>query len=520
MVKQKLSPAPQPPLSKALRLYLYLTAAVTGAAIMVVEILGAKMLSPFVGLSHFVWTAQIAVTLVALACGYYAGGRLADRSQRLPRLYGAILVAAAYLALTVLICEPVAYWALDFSLPTGSLMASAILFFVPLALLAMTGPFLVRVISSSLSGVGGNVGRLTSISTLGSFAGTLCIGYLMIPLLPNSMTMYLTAVMLLLVCAGFFAFFHRKGITPLLLVGVLVSGTGLGLRQMQSRQYTWVKEIFLGNSFFGRLQVLDRLDGNGRIYLNDNLIQNTYDPSTRQSESAFTYLLSGLARAYTTNIQDVLCIGLGIGVVPMDFAHHSAHVDVVEINPAVVPVAVRFFDLQTNQIHLTLDDARHYLNRCRKQYDVVVLDAFLGDSSPSHLFTREAFTSIHRVLRPGGSLVINCFANLEEGHDFFAASINKTLKAVFKGVHMHTSGRGAVFFAASDRPEPGFVHTPDFNGVHPQALFDTEAVFTGVVDTPPDRGRLLTDNYNPVEFYDARNREEIRRRLAMSAKQM
>ena len=40
---------------------------------MIVEILGAKMLSPFVGLSHFVWTAQIAVTLIALACGYYAG---------------------------------------------------------------------------------------------------------------------------------------------------------------------------------------------------------------------------------------------------------------------------------------------------------------------------------------------------------------------------------------------------------------------------------------------------------------
>src|SRR5438105_6955428 len=154
----------------------------TGAAIMVVEILGAKMLSPFVGLSHFVWTAQIAVTLIALACGYYAGGKMADRTQRLSWLYWAILGAAAYLILTVLICEPVAYWCLDFSLALGSLLASAILFFVPLALLAMTGPFLVRVITSSLAGVGGNVGRLTSIGTLGSFAGTLVIGYVMIPL--------------------------------------------------------------------------------------------------------------------------------------------------------------------------------------------------------------------------------------------------------------------------------------------------------------------------------------------------
>src|SRR5262249_33865452 len=166
---------------------------------MIVEILGAKMLSPYVGLSHFVWTAQIAVTLIALACGYYLGGRLADRSQDLAGLYWAILGAAGYLALSVLICAPVAYWCLDFRLALGSLLASLILFFVPLALLAMTGPFLIRVITASVSGVGGNVGRLTAISTIGSFAGTLLIGYFLIPYLPNSTTMFLTALALLLI---------------------------------------------------------------------------------------------------------------------------------------------------------------------------------------------------------------------------------------------------------------------------------------------------------------------------------
>src|SRR5678815_3112364 len=116
-----------------------------------------------------------------------------------------------------------------------------------------------------------------------------------------------------------------------------------------------VKEIFQGNSHFGRLQVLDRRDGKGRLYLNDNLIQNTYDPITKQSASSFTYLLSGLARAYTTNIQDVLCIGLGVGIVPMDFAHRGVNVDVVEINPSVVPVAERFFDLDVSKIQLSID---------------------------------------------------------------------------------------------------------------------------------------------------------------------
>ena len=198
----------------------------TGAAIMIVEILGAKMLSPFVGLSHFVWTAQIAVTLVALACGYYVGGRLSDQSQRLDRLYWAILGAALYLVLTVWICEPVAYWCLDFNLAIGSLLASGILFFIPLALLAMTGPFLVRVITSSVAGVGGNVGRLTSIGTLGSLAGTLLIGYLLIPLLPNSLTMYFTALSLMVVCAGYFLLCRRKW--PAVLALLLALGSAAG----------------------------------------------------------------------------------------------------------------------------------------------------------------------------------------------------------------------------------------------------------------------------------------------------
>lgn len=487
---------------------------------MIVEILGAKMLSPYVGLSHFVWTAQIAVTLVALACGYYAGGKLADRSQRLARLYWAILAAALYLAVTVRICEPVAYWCLDFDLAVGSLLASTILFFLPLALLAMTGPFLVRVITSSVAGVGGNVGRLTSIGTLGSLAGTLLIGYLLIPRLPNSLTMFFTALALMLVCASYFLFARRKwpaAVVLLLAVGSALGGNAyLGL----AHKYRHVIELFRGNSHFGMLQVVDGENGGSRFYLNDGLVQNTYDPDQRQSVSHFTYALAGLARAYTTNINDVLCIGLGVGIVPMDFARQGARVDVVEINPAVVPVGVRFFDLQTNKINLTLDDGRHFLNRCRKQYDTVILDAFLGDSSPSHLLTHEAFASIRRVLRPGGTLVINCFGNLDEGKDFFVASLNRTLKTVFPAVRAHTSGDGGIFFVASDRPVLEFVHPPDLANIHPHVLLDTKVTYTRVVEPVLEHGRVLTDDYNPAEFYDARNREELRRKLAMAEREM
>src|SRR5688572_1941971 len=57
----------------------YFTVAMTGAAVMMIEVLGTRVIAPFYGVGLFVWTALIAVALVALAIGYRIGGELADR---------------------------------------------------------------------------------------------------------------------------------------------------------------------------------------------------------------------------------------------------------------------------------------------------------------------------------------------------------------------------------------------------------------------------------------------------------
>jgi len=252
---------------------------------MIVQILGAKMLAPFIGTSHFVWTAQIAVTLMALAVGYYAGGKLVDRSPRLERLYWAVIVAAIYLAGTVTLVEPLAFWCLKFKLAVGSLLASALLFFVPLGLLAMVGPFFVRVLTVAVAGVGGNMGRLTAISTFGSFVGTMLIGYLLVPFLRNSVTMYLVCVVLLAVAAGYFVVWGRRQTslakTTAALVGGLALG-GLGVWRDQPVQGKDWTEIYRTNSNYGSLQVFDDHNWGHRYYLNDYLTQNSSDPHTGQ----------------------------------------------------------------------------------------------------------------------------------------------------------------------------------------------------------------------------------------------
>jgi hypothetical protein len=117
-------------------------------------------------------------------------------------------------------------------------------------------------------------------------------------------------------------------------------------------------------------------------------------------------------------------------------------------------------------------------------------------------------------------LVINCFGELEDGQDFFAASLDRTLRTVFPGVRLHTNGRGAIFFAATDHPNPEFVREPDLTQVYSNLVLEVEAALRSHVETAPSHGRVLTDDYNPVEFFDARHRESIRRRLALAAKDM
>ena len=187
---------------------------VTGGSIMIVEILGAKLLAPYFGTSTFVWTAQITMTLLALAGGYAAGGLLADRTQRLGWIYGGILLAALWLTLVTLLCEPIAFACLDLNLAIGSLVASLILFLVPLAALAMVGPFFVRALTSDVAVVGGSVGRLTALSTLGSVVGTLLIGYLLIPLMPNTTTLFAVAGLLIAVALVYFLVWERRRLAP------------------------------------------------------------------------------------------------------------------------------------------------------------------------------------------------------------------------------------------------------------------------------------------------------------------
>lgn len=75
------------------RNYLVVTAFVCGTIIMVVELIGSRVIGPYFGVSLFIWTALITVTLVALALGYWIGGKFADKNDNPSTLFALIIAA-------------------------------------------------------------------------------------------------------------------------------------------------------------------------------------------------------------------------------------------------------------------------------------------------------------------------------------------------------------------------------------------------------------------------------------------
>jgi hypothetical protein len=136
--------------------------------------------------------------------------------------------------------------------------------------------------------------------------------------------------------------------------------------------------------------------------------------------------------------------------------------------------------------------------------------------------TREAFAAVRRVLKEDGVIVINIFGDFSQEKGFLTASLHKTLKTIFPSVRIHALGNnGNVFFVASARPQLEILHPPDFAKVHPAVRPSAESAFTaGVRTTDPQIGIVLADDYNPVEFYDAPNREVWRRALALAMKSL
>jgi len=159
-------------------------AALAGAALLVVEVVAARVAATRLGTSVYTWTSVIGVVLVALGLGNALGGRLADKHE--PRaLLGRLLLAASVCVAACLWTPALMTYAAGLDLPwmLRTLTAVAAGFLLPSAAVGTLTPVVIRAALTDPAVDGRTVGRLYALGTWGAVAGSVLTGLVLIPVL-------------------------------------------------------------------------------------------------------------------------------------------------------------------------------------------------------------------------------------------------------------------------------------------------------------------------------------------------
>jgi spermidine synthase len=519
---------------------LYTILFISGAGVLALELLASRIMTPYFGVSLYIWTGILSITLVALALGYWAGGRLAGSRRaagnvaHLAQLYALMPAVAAIAIVAACLVYPYLFPGLATrGLVAGAFAACIVLLFVPLVAASAMNPLLVAVLLARGAGTSGDAGAGTVlfVSTLGSVAGVLVTAFGLIPHVSNFAALLAVALVLALLSMAAaarppapLASRRRLGIfagCAILVSALLLWQADAYVGRMWPASYggrTWRIEAAF-SSLFGTVKILrsdpDAGGGFRRIYFQDGLVQNTVGSDGR-SLSFYTYALEALARAYRPGMRSALVLGLGAGMVPMRFAGLGAAVEVVEIDPASLTAAHRFFGFDGSRIKVHLADARTHLKGCERRYDVVVVDLFHGDGTPDYLLTRDFFRDLKRCLGPGGIAVFNTFADLQQPAVY--AHLLATLRTELNHIVLYRPDwpglahiNSFIVAAAAALPEPRPVTLeyvpPQFTNALDAMMMRPLALSRGLLD----HGEIVTDARNRAAHDIAQNQLSYRR---------
>lgn len=178
----------------------------------------------------------------------------------------------------------------------------------------------------------------------------------------------------------------------------------------------------------------------GRVY------QSATYLGARRMEPVFAYYRA-FERAFDLRpgARSVLAVGGGGFSFPkLVAAHHpGVLIDVVEIDPAVIDLARRWFFLDEavelaraggGDLRVLCEDGRALLERGCGPYDVVVLDAFMGERPVRSLATAEALALVRRALVPGGVCEMNVVTRGGGSDVSFLRDVTATALTVFPQV--------------------------------------------------------------------------------------
>jgi spermidine synthase len=499
-----------------------------GAALLVVEVTGARAAARLVGSGIDTWTSVLGAVLLGLAAGSAVGGRMADGPS--PRAAVGRLLLLSSVAVALSVWTPSALFGvarLD-ALPWPARLAlgSLLAWGVPAFALGALSPALARAALPTAGGRGRAIGLVYAAGTAGAVLGALATAPLLCPLLGTRPTLVAVALglVLLRLLAGARVEVPWAGALAALLVVALApldaartAGAAMRLRE--------APDVYALESGYSTLRVgpVDptRAGTKGRpgarVLTIDGFVHGLVDPS---DPTWLGYGYEGIYDAVTRRVAPLprplraFFVGGGAYVFPRHLVRTRApvEIEVAEIDPAVTRAARETLGLAADPgFRIVHEDARTVVDAWRprtrheERWDLIYGDAFNDLSVPWHLATLEFARKVHDGLAEDGVYLLNVVD--DPGAPRFVGAIVATLRRVFASVEVlgidREPGRPETFVVvASDR-------ALDLSELVRADPAGERAAGIPVVRYAPEEvdafveragGLVLTDDFAPVEW--------------------
>jgi spermidine synthase len=464
--------------------WLLLATALCGGVAMVYEIGWVRLLSLVLGSATYSFSVMLAAFISGIALGAYVLERIGRRVRRPFLFFGLLQIGIALsVLLTLPLYERLPYLFLKLRLilePSAATFAMFqclqfglcfFLMFLPTTLSGMTLPLVSQLASRHLESIGRSVGSVFCWNTLGTVAGAMLAGLVLLPHVGIERTLRAGGFLSLTIGAFAVLFVRRlsfssKGIllvTPLALVlPVVLLAPRWDPLVMQSGVFRWRESrvpenfavfsarlkteattLFYKDGLNASVAVEKEVGRRGREDL--TLKINGKPDASRYGDLKTQLLLAHIPMLLHPNPRRILVIGFGSGIsLGAVLRYPVERVDLVEIEPAVID-AGRFFSrdhhdaLTDPRVHLHLDDARTFLLLTGQKYDVIISEP----SNPwiagiGNLFTKEFYEAMNRTLRKGG-LVCQWFHSYEMS-DALVRAILRTFLTSFPNATLWNGG--------------------------------------------------------------------------------
>ncbi|MGV3631236.1 MAG: fused MFS/spermidine synthase [Bacteroidota bacterium] len=382
---------------------LYSLAFLEGALVIFAEMLGAKLLASYFGNSLVVWTAVISITIAALTLGYYVGGKLSARENKIKTLSVIFSLAAFFLVIMPAWSMFLFEKCQSMSLVSGSVISVIFLIGPAVLCLGISSPVIIQLLSEQNLEAGKSSGQAYAISTLAGIIATLLIGFYLLPNFGISLPVLVAA----LVLTGISYFVRYSHLNSLIALVVIIVGFQLFKEPEANKFYQTIEH---SEGLMGQIRVVDQtFPGSETTYrlLLINGIPQTIIFKIPQAVSFWQYVHRISMAASLKKGEDALLLGMGGGSIANELQKLDFKLDIVDIDERMYDFSREYFYFKPKATtRFTCDDARHYLKTKSKKYDLLVFDVCSGEVQPSNLFTLEGIDDIGKNLAGDGLILI------------------------------------------------------------------------------------------------------------------